>query len=258
MRQASGRSSVTNPGLTVFGKRGGRHVERDIFLPEEGHVLISADLSQVDMRAVAGHCQDPAYMKLFAPGNDLHSEIAAQVFGEMARDSHGHHPRRQDAKAIGHGANYGLGANKMIDSGFDPDIVAKFFRGMRDNFPRLIAWQNEIREIAKSGQYLDNGFGRKMRPDPSRSYTQGPALMGQGTAADILKQAMLRMDDKDPAIRRMMKVMVHDELLFSVPKEDAEEVTHEIRDAMTFTWKGVPILCDVSAPGQSWGEVSAK
>jgi DNA polymerase-1 len=255
MRQASGRSSVTAPGLTVFGKRGGRHVERDIFLPEEGHRLLSADLSQVDMRAVAGHCQDKAYMRLFEPGNDLHSEIAAQVFGDMPRDAHGNHPRRQDAKAIGHGANYGLGANKMIESGFDPEIVETFFTQMRKSFPRLIQWQNEVRAIAKSGQLLDNGFGRKMRPDPIRAYTQGPALMGQGGASDIMKQALLRMP---PEFRPYLRVTVHDEIVMSVPEGDFTEIAREVQKAMTFDFRGVPILCDVSQPGASWGEVSAK
>jgi DNA polymerase I len=255
MRQSSGRSSVTDPGLTVFGKRGGRHVERDIFLPEEGHVLLSADLSQVDMRAVAGHCQDPAYMRLFEPGNDLHSEIAAQVFGEMPRDAHGHHPRRQDAKAIGHGANYGLGANKMIERGFDPEVVETFFSQMRKRFPRLISWQNEVRDVAKSGQLLDNGFGRMMRPDPIRAYTQGPALIGQGAASDIMKKALLRLP---PEFRPFLRVTVHDEVVISAQEKDAEEIAREVKKAMTFEFRGVPILCDVSAPGKSWGEVSAK
>lgn len=247
MAQASGRWSVTNPGLTVFGKRGGRHHERDIFLPEEGHVLLSCDLSQVDMRAVAGHSQDKNYMAMFEPGKDAHTEIAVQVFGDPAK--------RQDAKAIGHGANYGLGANKMIANGFDPEVVATFFTQMRRKYPRLIQWQEEVRDIGKSGQLLDNGFGRKMRCDPMRAYTQAPALMGQGGARDIMGEALLRLPEE---FRPFHRVMVHDEIVMSVPAEDAEEIKHEVRKAMTFEWKGVPILCDVSDPGSSWGEVSAK
>ena len=104
MRQASGRWSTTGPGLTVFGKHGGRHVERDIFTADEGHVLFSCDLSQVDMRGIAALCQDEAYMAIFADASrDAHAEIAAQVFG----DPHGGHcPKdcqlRQNAKARGH------------------------------------------------------------------------------------------------------------------------------------------------------------
>ena len=247
MRQASGRSSVTSPGLTVMGKRGGRHREREVLLPDEGQVLISADLSQVDMRGVAGHCQDPAYMALFGPGKDVHTEIAIQIFGTP--------DRRHDAKAIGHGANYGLGANRMIANGHNPETVAKFFNGMRDQFPLLMSWREEIREIARSGQYLDNGFGRKMRCDPKRAYTQGPAQMGQGTAADLLKEAMLNLPDR---FRPLLRVPVHDELVVSCLKEDAADVSRELEKAMTFEWRGVPITCDVSKPGDNWGEVSAK
>ena len=82
--------------------------------------------------------------------------------------------------------------------------------------------------------------------------------MGQGTAADLLKEAMLRVEQRVPEARDAMKMMIHDELLFSFPVADAEELSHEAGQAMTFEWQGVPILCDVSKPGKSWGEVSAK
>jgi DNA polymerase-1 len=105
MFQASGRWSITEPGLTVMGKRGGKHVEREIFLPEPGHVIISADLSQVDARAVAAWCQDPAYLELFEPGRDSHTEIALAVWGDA--------DRREEAKVLGHGYNYGMGMAKL-------------------------------------------------------------------------------------------------------------------------------------------------
>ena len=186
-------------------------------------------------------------MALFEPGKDVHTEIAIQIFGTP--------DRRHDAKAIGHGANYGLGANRMIANGHNPETVAKFFNGMRDQFPRLMAWREEVRDIGRSGQLLDNGFGRKMRCDPKRAYTQAPALMGQGSAADIMKDALLRLPDE---FRPFLRVTVHDEIVLSCPKEAAEEVSRELKRAMTFEWKNVPILCDVSKPGDTWGEVSAK
>jgi DNA polymerase-1 len=254
MRQASGRSSVTSPGLTVMGKRGGRHVEREVFIPEDGHVLVSIDLSQVDMRGVAGLCQDPAYMKLFEPGRDIHDENALLIFGgELG--ANGHHPRRNEIKPINHGYNYGLGKTKMIAAGHNPDTVNKFFEMQAREFKIKANWTEEIREIAASGQFLDNGFERKMRPDPRRAYTQGPALEGQGSAADILKEVGLRLP---PEFREFIKLPVHDEFVFSFPAEHAEELTREAERAMTWEWHGVPILCDVSDPGSNWGEVSAK
>jgi DNA polymerase I len=241
MRQASGRWSVTNPGLTVFGKRGGKHVEREVFLPDPGHVLLSFDLSQVDMRAIAGHCQDPAYMALFEPGRDAHTEIARQVGIE-----------RQDAKAIGHGWNYGLGAKRMIANGLDPELVHAFTTGMEQRFPALMAWREQIRAEAGAGMVLDNGFGRRMRADPARAYTVAPALLGQGGARDIMCESLLHLPRE---LWPMLRVMVHDEILLSVPKADAMDVARVVKQAMTWSWRGVPILCDMAA-GVNWGECS--
>ena len=243
MRQASGRWSVTEPGLTVFGKHGGRHRERDIFIPDDGHVLLAFDLSQVDMRAIAGHSQDPSYMALFAPGKDAHAEIAAQVGLS-----------RQSAKAIGHGWNYGLGAGKMIKNGLNPDSVYAFLRGMEQRFPQLIAWREQIREQGKAGQILDNGFGRRMRCDPDRAYTVAPALMGQGGARDIMCESLLRLPRETWP---MLRTMVHDEVVMSVPKDQLIDVAQAVKRAMTWEWHGVPVLCDMTT-GANWGDASVK
>lgn len=247
MVQASGRWSVTSPGLTVFGKRGGRHIERAVFVPEDGYKLLSFDLRQVDMRAIAGLCQDPNYMALFGDGKDPHSEVALQLFGNA--------DRRSDVKPINHGWNYGLGQNKMIRNGFDPKLVREFFARMQSSFPVLMEWREGIRAQGRAGELLDNGFGRMMRCNPDRAYTQAPALMGQGAAMDILKKAMLRIPRE---FWPWLRVPVHDEVVMVAPVEDVKEVKREMVKAMTFEWNGVPIECDASEPGDNWGQVSAK
>jgi len=254
-RQASGRWSVTEPGLTVFGKHEGRHVERDIYIAAPGCSLWSFDLSQVDMRAIAGHCQDPAYAAMFVPGRDAHDETAALVFGEAARDGNGHHPMRQAAKEYGHGWNYGLGPKRMIERGNPPDQVYAYVNGMEARFPVLCEWREGIRSRARDGGVLDNGFGRRMRCDPQYAYTVAPALMGQGGARDILGDCMLRLD---PALYRYLLLQVHDELIFELPDADAGEAVPAIRAAMTGSFRGVPILCEQAGPGRNWGEISAK
>jgi hypothetical protein len=246
-KQATGRWSLTDPGLTVMGKRGGRHVERAVLLPDPGEVLMSADLSQVDMRALAGLSQDAAYIEMLKH-DDPHSEIAKALFGDVSR--------REDAKAIGHGWNYGRGV-KAISQGQDIpiDLVQRFDTSMRERFPRLVMWQQEVRDIAESGALLDNGWGRLMRADPQRAYTQGPALMGQGAARDIMMHGLLRLD---PRIRPMLRAQVHDEIVLSVPADQAEEIGRAVVEALSFEWKGVPILADVSPAGTDWSKCYEK
>jgi DNA polymerase-1 len=246
-KQSTGRWSLTEPGLTVMGKRGGRHVERAVLLPDPGEVLIAADLSQVDMRAVAGLSQDHAYIEMLGH-EDPHAEIARLLFGDPAL--------REIAKPIGHGWNYGRGI-KAISEGNDIDaaLVRQFDRSMRERFPRLVQWQEEVRAMAESGALLDNGFGRLMRPDPHRAHTQGPALMGQGAARDIMMTGLLRLD---PRILPMLRAQIHDEIVLSVPVGEVQEVGRAVVDALSFEWRGVPILADVSPPGTDWSRCYEK
>lgn len=246
-KQATGRWSLTEPGLTVMGKRGGRHVERAVLLPDPGQVLISADLSQVDMRAIAWLSKDDAYTEMLK-NDDPHSEIAKALFGDVKY--------REDAKAIGHGWNYRRGLKAISEShDIDPKLVQQFDTSMRERFPRMIEWQEEVTALAESGALLDNGFGRLMRPDPRRAYTQGPALMGQGAARDIMMAGMLRLPGE---ILPMLRAQVHDEIVLSVPEKDAEEIGRTIVEALSFDLDGVPILADVSRPGANWSLCYAK
>jgi hypothetical protein len=246
-KQATGRWSLTEPGLTVMGKRGGRHVERAVLLPDPGEVLISADLSQVDMRAVAGLSQDLAYIEMLKR-DDPHTELAVALFGEARY--------REQAKAIGHGWNYGESLRRIsTENDIEPALVNTFDQSMRERFGRLVEWREEVRSMAESGQLLDNGFGRPMRPDPQRAHTQGPALMGQGAARDLMMEGILRLDRR---ILPMLRAQVHDEIVLSVPAAEAEEIGRAVVEALSFEWRGVPILADVSKTGTDWSKCYEK
>ena len=253
--QASGRWSTTKPGLTVMGKRGGKYAEREIFLPEPGHVIISADLSQVDARAIGALSQDPAYLAMFAPGLDLHREVAGRVFGNP--------DRRDDAKAIGHGWNYGMGIDGLTrNAKVRRNVAVEFDRAMRAQFPRLITWRDEIRAAGRAGRILDNGFGRPLRVDPDRAWTQAPALMGQGCARDLMMEGLLRLPDE---VLPMLRAVVHDEVILSVPADIVTDVEQAVVDALSFSWTppGGELAVQIEAGlgnrrGANWGQVYAK
>jgi DNA polymerase-1 len=251
MGQASGRSSVTKPGLTVFGKKGERYHERDVFIGEPGWVVFTCDLSQVDMRGIAGLSGDRNYAALFENGRDPHSEIAMKFFGSVAF--------RDKIKPITHGANYGLGKNKLIKQGHDEKVVLDYFREREMQFQTLMNWQRNIRAVARAG-LIDNGWGRLMKCDPDRVYTQAPALMGQGCAADILKECILRLP---ASVRQFVRITVHDEIVFCCPIDIVQDVMRVVKAAMTWEWHSpsgliIPIECDIAGPANSWGATCAK
>lgn len=254
-RQASGRWSVTKPGLTVVGKRGGRHVEREVFLPEPGHVIVSVDLAQIDARAVAAHSQDPHYLAACEPGKDLHAEIAARIWGDPTQ--------RERAKPLTHGWSYGASINRISkEARVSWDVAQQFDQSMREQFPFVVEWQTRVRAIAESGDLLDNGFGRKMRPEPGRSWNQAPALVGQGCARDLMMEGLLRLSRETWP---MFRGVIHDEVLLSVPADIVDDVERTVVDALSFEWApaGASIPVQVVAEpakrrGTSWGDVYRK
>lgn len=245
-RQASGRWSKTKPGLTVMGKKGGKWREREVILADDDDsVVVCFDADQVDQRAIAGHCQDPAYMELFAPGRDFHSEVAMAVFGRSDGDW------REKAKILGHGTAYGLGPKGAANqANVELSVAYEFQEGFQRRFPVLEEWKTRVRDLAANGYFLDNGFGRQMRADQDRAYTQGPALKGQGGTRDLLATWVLRLDWK---VVKQLRGIIHDELVFSFPKDEAGEMSKHVLDAGTFEWQGVPITCGATEPAASWG-----
>lgn len=260
--QGSGRWAYVRPSVTNMAKRGGKVHQRRPLIADDGSLLICFDLDQVDMRAVAGHSQDLAYMALFAPGMDAHSMVTDAVFGRDNCSCTG--PKhtcewRDKAKASGHGWNYGMGVNSLvIRQGVERAVAQQFDDQMNSQFPGLCAWRTEIRERGKAGQMLDNGFGRLMRCNPDRAWTQAPALMGQGGARDIMCEALLRLVDLIPEATEWLRCVVHDEVVLCVPEHMAEGVKDAVLEAFTFEFKGVPITAGASKASVTWSGCYAK
>lgn len=247
--QGSGRWAHIKPGISTMGKRGAGAAERDIMVADPGHVLITCDLSQVDLRAMAGLSQDPAYIEILQPGRDAHMEMAEVYFGERTPEA------RQGTKAFNHAGNYGQGPKAVAErTGIPLNKCYEIQRAKAEAYPRLAEYIEEVREEAASGRLLDNGFGRLMRPNPERAYTQGPALMGQGAARDIMCESLLRLVKRRPDVTPYLRAVVHDELVLSVPEQDAEDWGRWLKEAFTWEWRGVPILCDVSVAAYRWSE----
>jgi len=208
---------------------------------------------------VAAHSQDHNYLSRFEDGIDLHLENAKAAFGEQAVAAN---PKlRELAKVVGHGWNYNMGFHKLAElPGVGEQRARAFLDAMERQYPRLIQWKQEMVATAEAYGRLDNGFGRIMKANRERAYTQGPALMGQGAARDLAMHAILRMDD---AVVRMMKAFIHDELVFSVPVSRAIEVRQHVIDCMTFEWappgasRPVKIVADATKFGLRWGDLYA-
>ncbi|ANQ74408.1 DNA polymerase [Rhodococcus sp. 008] len=249
--QSTGRISVTKPGLTVMGKRDRVNVlERSLLLPDPGHVLLPVDLCQVDARAVAAHCQDPAYIDAFAPGKDFHTEMAVALFGDPAR--------RSDAKPVTHATTYGMGAKGLATSAGIPLQEAKaLMRTLDVRFPGLARWKRDVRRTAEVEGFVYSAWGRPMRIELGREYTTAPASLGQGTARDILTEGILRL----PAwLVPCLRAVVHDEIVLSVPTARAEEAETAVLAALQFSLRPtpdaspVPVLAASGDRGLDWAD----
>lgn len=259
LRQSTGRWSIQRPGLTVVGKRDGKVTERAVFLPDsEDHILISCDLAQVDARAVAGLSQDLEYMKLFEPGRDMHTEMAVRLFGSP--------DYRERAKAASHGINYSMQYKKLaLTTGMSELEASDFIQGFEENFPILVDWQRRARLEGETTGVLYNGYGRLMKIEPERSFTQSPALLGQSTARDILMEGCLRLWDMGGEdVVKMIRGAIHDELVMSVPRKEVEEVEHLVVKALSFSWcpEGgqypIQIIAGLNSRGRDWADCYKK
>lgn len=249
--QGSGRWAHTGPSITNMGARGEAIEERAVLISDDGCIHVTGDLSTADVRGLAILSQDPVLIDMLQPGKDYHTGNAVIFFGDPAR--------RKPAKAIGLGAGYGQGAKAIAErNGLDQKLVQDALDERERKLPVLAQWTVDTRALGASGALLDNGFGRKLRPDPERSHTQSLALPGQSASRDLMTESILRLvrfaDAAGINVRPMLRVVVHDELVLDVPEALADQVSELLHAAMTWEMEGVPILCDLSTRSTRWSE----
>jgi DNA polymerase-1 len=262
---ATGRLSSTDPNLQNIPIRTpeGRRI-RQAFVPPKSQILVAADYSQIELRIMAHLSADEGLLKAFAKEQDVHRATAAEVF-EIALDDVTDDQRRS-AKAINFGLMYGMSAFGLakqlgIPRGEAQAYVDLYF----DRYPGVKAYMDNTREIASKQGYVETVFGRRLylpeinaRNAQRRQYAERSAINApmQGTAADIIKKAMITVHDwlrtDRPGARMIMQV--HDELVFEVEKDQVDAVRERVIELMSGAAElSVPLKVDVGV-GSNWDE----
>ena len=227
----TGRLSSSEPNLQNIPIRteAGRKI-RKAFIARPGYKLVSADYSQIELRLLAEVANVPALRQAFRDGIDIHAMTASEMFGVPVKDMPGEVRRR--AKAINFGIIYGISAFGLANQlGIAREEAGAYIKKYFERFPGIRAYMDETRDFCREHGYVVTLFGRKCHyPDikaanPSlRAFNERAAINArlQGSAADIIRRAMTRMDDalRDAGLSAQMLLQVHDELVFEVP--DAE------------------------------------
>ncbi len=261
---ATGRLSSTDPNLQNIPVRSqeGRRI-RQAFIAPSGSIVVAADYSQIELRIMAHLSGDEGLLKAFAEGKDVHRATAAEVFGLHASEVSD--DQRRSAKAINFGLIYGMSAFGLarqlgITRGEAQQYVDLYF----ERYPGVKQYMEQTREQAREQGYVETVFGRRLylpeinsRNGQRRQYAERTAINApmQGTAADIIKRAMIDVDDwlQGAAGKYTRMIMqVHDELVFEVDKQQVDKASMEIRKRMQRAAElDVPLVVDIGT-GKNW------
>ena len=263
----TGRLSSNNPNLQQIPTRTelGRRV-RNGFIAEEGNVLLSVDYSQIELRIVAHMAQDAGMLAAFRAGQDIHATTAAAIYNipleQVTKD------QRRHAKAINFGLIYGMSAFGLTRSteltlAEAEDFVKEYFR----EFPGIKQYLDGIRKSAAETGYVETLLGRRryfpalkgqmnrnLRNREEREAINAPI---QGTAADIMKIAMLKIPSalKSANLKAQMLLQVHDELVLECPRGELEAAVRVVKEVMASAYRlDIPLETEARS-GQNWGEM---
>jgi DNA polymerase-1 len=263
---ATGRLSSSDPNLQNIPIRSeeGRRI-RQAFIATPGNLLLAADYSQIELRIMAHLSSDKGLLAAFSAGEDVHRATAAEVFGvapEMVSSE-----QRRSAKAINFGLIYGMSAFGLakqlgIPRGAAQEYIERYF----DRYPGVKTYMESTREQAKQQGYVETVFGRRLylpdinaRNAQRREAAERTAINApmQGTAADIIKRAMIRVHRwlaENSHVKARMIMQVHDELVFEVASEDCDDLRDPVTDCMTGAAElQVPLVVDIGT-GTNWDE----
>ncbi len=262
---ATGRLSSSNPNLQNIPIRDdeGREIRR-AFIPEEGALFFSADYSQIELRIMAHLSGDPAMTEAFVSGHDIHAATAAKIYkvgiDEVTKEM------RRKAKTANFGIIYGISTFGLAERLNIPRSEAKqLIDGYFETFPRVKQYMEQSIEVAREKGYVETLNGRKrMLPDINshnsvvRGYAERNAINApiQGSAADIIKIAMVRIFDRfeREGLQAKMILQVHDELNFTVPLTEIDTVSRIVKEEMErAATLRVPLIADTGT-GSNWLE----
>ncbi len=262
---ATGRLSSSDPNLQNIPIRSeeGRKI-RQAFIAAPGYKIVAADYSQIELRIMAHLSGDAGLLAAFSQGVDVHSATAAEVF-DVPLDSVTNDLRRS-AKAINFGLIYGMSAFGLAKQlGLPRDKAQAYINLYFERYPGVKQYMDDIREQAKQNGYVETLFGRRLylpdinaRNAAQRQYAERTAINApmQGTAADIIKLAMLACDQwlNDSGVDAKMIMQVHDELVFEVAETQLESCMAKIGEIMSNAAElHVPLLVEVGV-GENWDE----
>ncbi len=246
--QRSGRKSSTHPSLPIYDPPNKRY-----FVPDNvGERLVSIDLSSSDARAVAAFSGDTNFAKRFEPGVDAHELTGRLVFGDEVYDSD---PKRyrKIAKRCTHAWDYGASENKIaLAAGIPVEQAHQFVVKMATAYPKVLAWQDKLREEAKLSGGVTNRWGRFMPVDEGREYTQAPALIGQSATREVVVDALIKLAKTRPGLVRRIKAQIHDELIVSLPVETLDQDADYIVECLGQTIGGVEFIAERGEGALNW------
>lgn len=263
----TGRLSSTNPNLQNIPTRGelGQEIRR-AFVAPKGDVLLKADYNQIELRVMAHLSDDPALTGIFRKDQDIHATTAAWIFhkkpNKITPDE------RRVAKTVNFGVLYGMSPYGLSQAlGIDTKLASRFINRYYHKFQKVLAWQEKTKQAAYQKGYVETlgGFRRYLLELQSSSHLQRQAgermainMPVQGTAADIIKRAMVEISKelKKRGLVTKMILQVHDELVFEVPKKELKEVAKMARQIMEECFPlSVPIKVDLKS-GPNWADTA--